>query len=93
MFAANYDALSELGRAQARRLGAGWAERLLASRRAGFDAVFCGPAQRHIDTAAAVGEQFASAGLSFPAPVTVYWKTLNGVCPLRHPSQSYPGPV
>jgi broad specificity phosphatase PhoE len=71
MFAANYDALSELGRAQARQLGVGWAERLIAAQRAGFDAVFCGPAQRHIDTAAAVGEQFASAGLSFPAPVTV----------------------
>lgn len=71
MFAANYDALSGLGRAQARRLGERWAERLIAARRAGFDAVFCGPAQRHIDTAAAVGEQFASAGLSFPAPVTI----------------------
>ncbi|MFO7567593.1 MAG: histidine phosphatase family protein [Enhygromyxa sp.] len=66
MFAANYDALSELGREQARRLGLQWAERLQAAGRPGFDAVFCGPAQRHLDTAALVGAGFASAGLSFP---------------------------
>lgn len=71
LFAANYDALSELGRAQARQLGLRWAERLIAGERAGFDAVFCGPAQRHIDTAALTGEQFVRAGLSFPPPVIV----------------------
>lgn len=71
MFAANYDALSELGRGQARQLGVSWAQRLIAGQRAGFDAVFCGPAQRHVDTAALVGEQFVSAGLSFCAPAIV----------------------
>lgn len=71
MFAANYDALSELGRAQARQLGERWAERLRSAERAGFDAVFSGPAQRHRDTAALVGERFASAGLSFPTPTIV----------------------
>jgi broad specificity phosphatase PhoE len=71
MFAANYDALSELGRTQARQLGVSWAERLLAAGRTGFDVVFCGPAQRHVDTAALVGEEFQRAGLSFPEPSTV----------------------
>lgn len=68
MFAANYDALSELGRAQARRLGQVWAERLGADDRVGLDAVFCGPAQRHLDTTSLVGAEFASAGRSFPEP-------------------------
>lgn len=71
MFAANYDALSELGREQARRLGQVWAERVTAGGRTGFDAVFCGPAQRHADTTALVGAEFASAGLSFPTPQIV----------------------
>jgi broad specificity phosphatase PhoE len=71
MFAANYDALSELGQAQAQRLGVHWAERLTLAGQTGLDAVFCGPAQRHKHTAALVGAGFASAGLSFPEPVIV----------------------
>jgi broad specificity phosphatase PhoE len=71
MFAANYDALSDHGRAQARQLGQVWAARLAASERPGFAAVFTGPANRHLDTAALVGEGFAAAGLEFPAPVTI----------------------
>ncbi len=71
MFAANYDALSERGRAQARALGQVWAGRVAAAERPGFDAVFQGPAQRHLDTAALVGEGFAAAGLRFPAAQTL----------------------
>ena len=71
MFAANYDALSEHGREQARRLGQVWAERLLSAEQAGFDAVFSGPAQRHVDTTALVGERLLAAGRSFPEPQIV----------------------
>lgn len=71
MFSANYDALSERGRAQARRLGQVMSERLLAAERPGFDAVFTGPAVRHVDTAALAGEPLRAAGLEFPEPVVV----------------------
>jgi broad specificity phosphatase PhoE len=72
MFAANYDELSEPGREQARTLGAVMAERLAAGGRAGFDAVFAGPARRHLDTAALAGEAFAAhEGLRFPEPVVL----------------------
>ncbi len=71
MFAANYDALSDRGREQARRLGRVWAERMSAAQRPGLDAVFSGPAQRHADTTALVGDGFAEAGLGFPTPTTI----------------------
>ena len=71
MFAANYDALSDQGRGQARWLGQVWAERLVAGERPGFDAVFTGPAARHRDTAALVGEGFAAAGLEFPDTIEI----------------------
>ena len=71
MFSANYDALSDPGRAQALRLGQHVAERMLAAGRPGFDAVFTGPAVRHVDTAALAGEGFARAGLAFPDPVVI----------------------
>ncbi|MCA9680878.1 MAG: histidine phosphatase family protein [Myxococcales bacterium] len=68
MFAADYDQLSELGRGQARTLGEVWAQRLVAGGRAGLDAVFSGPARRHLDTAALVGEGLRAAGLACPEP-------------------------
>jgi broad specificity phosphatase PhoE len=70
MFAANYDALSELGRVQAARLGVVWAAQW-GGERPGFDAVFSGPAQRHLDTTALIGEGFAAAGLRFPDSQTI----------------------
>jgi broad specificity phosphatase PhoE len=70
MFAADYDRLSERGREQARTLG-----RVIAARavdgRAPFDAVFCGPAQRHLDTAALAGEGFVALALAWPTPVVL----------------------
>jgi broad specificity phosphatase PhoE len=42
LFSTNYDQLSELGILQCQQLGAHWRRQ-----RAEFDAVFCGPAQRH----------------------------------------------
>ena len=50
MFAANYDQLSERGREQARLLG-----EALTARGVEFDAVYSGPAKRHLDTAALAG--------------------------------------
>lgn len=70
MFAADYDRLSEHGREQARTLGRVMAARA-ADRRAPFDAVFCGPARRHLDTAALAGEGFAAADLAWPTPVVL----------------------
>lgn len=67
MFATNYDELSAAGREQARTLGVVMAERFAAAGRAGFDAVYAGPARRHLDTAALAGEAFAAhEGLRFP---------------------------
>jgi broad specificity phosphatase PhoE len=70
MFAADYDRLSERGREQARTLG-----RVLAARAADghmpFDAVFCGPAQRHLDTAELAREGFAALELACPTPVVL----------------------
>ena len=43
-FAENYDQLSPIGETQSRRLGQYWAERNVT-----FDAVFCGPCQRHVE--------------------------------------------
>jgi broad specificity phosphatase PhoE len=70
MFAAQYDRLSERGREQARTLGQVMAARV-ADGSAPFDAVFSGPAQRHVDTAALVGEGFAAPALAWPTPVVL----------------------
>jgi len=60
---ASYDALSPLGHAQARRLGAHWAERGLH-----VDTVYVGPRQRHAETAAHVAAAYAERGLPWPLP-------------------------
>ncbi len=69
MFAADYDRLSPLGEAQARRLGEVLADRLELAGRSGFDAVYCGPARRHRDTAALAGERLRARGIAFPEPI------------------------
>jgi broad specificity phosphatase PhoE len=69
MFAADYDRLSERGREQARTLGQVMAARAIAGQT--FDAVFCGPAQRHLDTAALAGEGFVASELAWPTPVVL----------------------
>ena len=71
MFAADYDQLSPLGEQQARTLGVVLAERMLAGRRPGFDAVYTGPAKRQRDTATLVGEAFIARGLAFPEPIVL----------------------
>ena len=71
MFAANYDELSTRGREQARILGEVLGLRLRAAERPGYDVVVCGPAQRHLDTAALAGAGLRAAGRSFPAPEVV----------------------
>lgn len=58
---ADYDELSEQGRAQATALG----EHLAASGYR-FDAVYTGPARRHHDTAALAAEAVRAAGLPWP---------------------------
>lgn len=70
MFAADYDCLSERGREQARTLGRVMAARVVDGG-APFDAVFCGPARRHLDTAALAGESFVASELAWPAPVVL----------------------
>lgn len=70
MFAADYDQLSERGREQARTLGQVLAGRA-ADGRAPFDAVFCGPARRHLDTAALAGESVAALDLAWPTPTVL----------------------
>jgi broad specificity phosphatase PhoE len=69
MFAADYDRLSERGREQARTLGQVMAALAIAGQT--FDAVFCGPAQRHLDTAALAGEGFVASELAWPTPVVL----------------------
>jgi broad specificity phosphatase PhoE len=56
MHAADYDRLSTLGVEQSRRLGAAWRDRDV-----GFDAVYSGPARRHLGTCAAVREAWMDA--------------------------------
>lgn len=70
MFAADYDQLSERGREQARTLGQVLAASVTAGRKP-FDAVFCGPARRHLDTAALAGEGFTALDLAWPTPVVL----------------------
>lgn len=66
MFAANYDELSARGREQAQGLGEVLGARLRDADRPGFDAVVCGPAQRHLDTMRLAGEGLRAAGRKFP---------------------------
>lgn len=70
MFADNYDRLSERGREQARTLGRVMAARV-AEGGAPFDAIFCGPSQRHRDTAELAREGFEAAGLAWPTPIVL----------------------
>jgi broad specificity phosphatase PhoE len=66
MGAANYDRLSDLGRRQAEALGEYWGRT-----RIDFDAVFSGPAQRHLGTEAAVREGVHAVGIPWPEPIIV----------------------
>ena len=60
----DYDRLSDLGREQAQRLGAHWADRGMV-----FDHVFVGPRHRHQRTAEIVGGVLSGRGLPWPATV------------------------
>jgi broad specificity phosphatase PhoE len=62
----DYDQLSEPGLAQARLLGAFWADRRLA-----FDAVYVGPRRRHLQTHDLVRAEYERRGLAWPEPVLV----------------------
>jgi broad specificity phosphatase PhoE len=64
LFAANYDELSVLGRTQARLLGEFWARRGVE-----FDEVYCGPRERHRQTAEIAGAALTQAGRCWPEPV------------------------
>ncbi|MBS0393370.1 MAG: histidine phosphatase family protein [Proteobacteria bacterium] len=61
-FGSDYDALSELGREQARALG-----RHFATHGVAFDAVYVGPRRRHRETHELVAEALAAAGRPWPA--------------------------
>jgi len=60
-FGASYDALSPLGREQARALGAHWATHGVR-----FDRVFVGPRQRHLETCEIVAGVYRERGLPWP---------------------------
>jgi len=62
----NYDKLSALGEAQARRLGQYWARQKIV-----FDGVCSGPRVRHKETAKIVGTVYRDAGIPFPEPVVI----------------------
>jgi broad specificity phosphatase PhoE len=61
-FGADYDALSPLGREQARALGRHWA-----AHGARFDAVYVGPRRRHRETLELVAAAYAEHGRPWPA--------------------------
>ena len=63
---ATYDALSPLGRQQAKTLGAYWAEL-----RVEFDTVYIGPRRRHAETAAGVALAYRERNLFWPEPILV----------------------
>jgi broad specificity phosphatase PhoE len=63
---ADYDELSERGRAQATALGTH-----LAAQGWGFDVVYAGPARRHRDTAALAGEAVRAASRPWPETVVL----------------------
>ncbi|MEM7155938.1 MAG: histidine phosphatase family protein [Myxococcota bacterium] len=58
-----YDDLSDHGREQANALG-----RFFAEHGWGFDAVYCGPARRHVDTASLVGKLLEEKGTTWNEP-------------------------
>ena len=62
--AASYDQLSEIGEAQARRLGRFWLDRRVA-----IDEVYTGPACRHRQTAEFIGELYRCERRHWPTPV------------------------
>ncbi len=62
----NYDKLSALGEAQARRLGKYWARRNLV-----FDRACVGPCVRQQETLKIVSDAYAKAGLEFPEPLVL----------------------
>jgi broad specificity phosphatase PhoE len=64
--AEDYDVLSELGRDQARRLGAYWAALGIQ-----FDAMYSGPRRRQIDTAELARAAMAEAGAEPPSELVV----------------------
>ena len=63
---ANYDVLSELGIEQSCCLGG-----YLAETHVRFDAIYCGPRQRHHDTAAHLRATAALADLTIPEPIVL----------------------
>ena len=62
----DYDKLSAIGEAQARRLGEYWAQRRLI-----FDRVCSGPRIRQNETARLVGEDYHKSDVRFPDPVVM----------------------
>lgn len=70
MFAADYDQLSERGREQARTLGRVMATRIGEGSPA-VDAVYSGPARRHLDTATLAREGLRAAKLDWPTPIVL----------------------
>ena len=79
-FGATYDELSDLGRTQARALGAHWA--LHGVR---FDHVYVGPLRRHQQTLALVAEAFGARGLPWPEAVELpELREHDGLAVLRH---------
>jgi broad specificity phosphatase PhoE len=62
----DYDKLSPIGEAQARRLGEYWAQRKLI-----FHRVCSGPRIRQKETAQIVGEAYEKVGVRFPDPVVM----------------------
>jgi broad specificity phosphatase PhoE len=79
-FGADYDALSPLGREQARALGRHWAAHGI-----GFDRVYVGPRRRHRETLELVAAAYAEGGLPFPAAESVAeLDEHDGVAVLKH---------
>lgn len=62
----SYDVLSDLGQRQAAALGEFWGRA-----RIGFDAVFSGPAQRHVGTESAARARVHAVGVQWPEPVVL----------------------
>ncbi len=66
LFADDYDKLSPIGEAQARKLGEHWVKQQVR-----FDAVYSGTLQRQFKTATIVGEIYHQAGLLWPQVETL----------------------
>lgn len=65
--AADYDQLSEIGMLQCERLGEYWSS-MTGTR---FDVVVHGPAKRHRQTGAIVGDVFRKRGIHWPHPIEI----------------------